>query len=92
MNFSFICSHFLFFLSTLKDNTKIWSYIYTGGEEKTYLQVSLLLFFQFGNINFFSDFVKVVAILLFVNCAPVPEIVPHSLNEQKCIGESSEGR
>lgn len=27
-----------------------------------------------------------------VNCAPIPKIVPHSLNEQKCIGELLRGR
>lgn len=27
-----------------------------------------------------------------VNCAPIPKMVPHSLNEQKCIGELVRGR
>lgn len=26
------------------------------------------------------------------NCAPIPKMVPHSLNEQKCIGEWVRGR
>lgn len=35
----------------------------------------------------FSDFVKSRSDPPVVNCAPIPKIVPHSLNEQKCIGE-----
>ncbi len=53
--FSFI--HLQIFLSTLKGNTKIW--LCTGGEKACFSSLS----FQFGNIVF-SDFVKVVAILL----------------------------
>lgn len=40
--------------------------------------------FQFGNIFSFSVTVRQSS----CNCAPIPKMVPHSLNEQKCIGES----
>lgn len=42
------------------------------------------LFFSLG-ISFF--FFSVTVCQSSCNCAPIPKMVPHSLNEQKCIGE-----
>lgn len=43
------------------------------------------LLFQFGNI--FSVTLSKSQQSSCCNCAPIPKMVPHSLNEQKCIGE-----
>lgn len=68
------------FLSTQKGNTKIW--LYTGGWRR---QPSRVSYFSLG-ISF-QWLCQSRSNPPVVNCAPIPKMVPHSLNEQKCIGE-----
>lgn len=71
-----------FFLSTLKGNTKIW--LCTGGRRRRASRVSQFSFWEFF---FYRRLCPSRSNPPVVNCAPIPKMVPHSLNEQKCIGE-----
>lgn len=75
------------FFFTWKGDTKIW--LCTGGGRR--LRFSSLSV-RFGNF-FFSLFrLQSRSHPPVENCAPIPKMVPHSLNEQKCIGEWVRGR
>lgn len=63
-----------------------YGYVQEEGEGALLESLSSVVFF--GNFSLFiADCVQVVANPPVVNCAPIPKMVPHSLNEQKCIGE-----
>lgn len=76
----------IFLFSLLGKVIQKYGYVTGGGRRRRFSSLSV----RFGNF-FFAD-LRVGAILLFVNCAPIPKMVPHSLNEQKCIGELVRGR
>lgn len=82
--FSFIHLQ-IFFFFTWKGDTKIW--LCTGGGRRLHFSS---LSVRFG--NFFFCRLPSRSHPPVENCAPIPKMVPHSLNEQKCIGEWVRGR
>lgn len=84
VNFSFIWLQISLFF-TWKGDTKI-RLCYRRREKAPFPQsLSSVWEFLFRRLPSRSD-------PPLVNCAPIPKMVPHSLNEQKCIGELVRGR
>lgn len=78
---SSVCIFFFFFL--LWKVIQKYGYVQEEGEGALLESLSSV----FGNFSFYRRLCPSRSNPPVVNCAPIPKMVPHSLNEQKCIGE-----